>query len=254
MLRLIPDCMLASLRSIRVTKIRVMTANLKHIRSPALDIAYEESGPADGVPVILLHGFPYDPRCFDEVAARLLAAGCRTLVPYLRGYGPTKFLSAQTPRSGQQAAVGNDVKQFIDALGLKTAALAGFDWGGRAACIVAALWGERVRCLVSQNAYNIQDLSRAAEPLPPEQEHRYWYQYYFCTERGRAGLAKNRRALTRLLWRLWSPNWQFDEATFERTAQSFDNEDFVEVAVHSYRVRWGYAEPDPAFADIERAL
>src|SRR5947208_12156096 len=174
MLRLIPDCMLASLRSIRVTKIRVMTANLKHIRSPALDIAYEESGPADGIPVILLHGFPYDPRCYDEVVPLLAAAGCRALVPYLRGYGPTKFLSPDIPRSGQQAALGNDLKEFMGALGISRAALAGFDWGGRAVCIVAALWPERVRCLLTQNGYNIQDLSLAAEPLRPEQEFRYW--------------------------------------------------------------------------------
>jgi len=227
---------------------------IKHALTPTLDIAYEESGPADGLPVILLHGFPYDPRCFDEVVPRLAAAGCRALVPYLRGYGPTKFLSAQTPRSGQQATLANDLKEFMDALGLKSAALAGFDWGGRAACIVAALWGERVRCLVSQNGYNIQDLSAAAEPLPPEQEHRYWYQYYFNTERGRAGLTKNRCALARLLWRLWSPNWQFDEETFARTAKSFDNPDFVEVAVHSYRVRYGHAAPDPALEEIERQL
>jgi pimeloyl-ACP methyl ester carboxylesterase len=229
-------------------------AAIKHLRTSTLDIAYEESGPADGIPVILLHGFPYDPHCYDEVVRRLVADGCRTLVPYLRGYGPTKFLSADTPRSGQQAALGNDLKEFMDALGIERAGLAGFDWGGRAACIVAALWPQRVHCLVTQNGYNIQDLSRAAEPLPPEQEYRYWYQYYFNTERGRAGLTKNRRALCRLLWRLWSPNWQFDEATFERTAQSFDNADFVDVAIHSYRVRWGYAAGDPAVEDIERRL
>jgi pimeloyl-ACP methyl ester carboxylesterase len=227
---------------------------LNRVRTPTLEIAYEASGPEDGIPVILLHGFPYDPRCYDEVVARLVAAGCRTLVSYLRGYGPTRFLSAATPRSGQQAALGDDLKEFMDALGLKTAALAGYDWGGRAACIVAALWGERVRCLVSQNGYNIQDLSAVAEPLSPEQEYRYWYQYYFCTERGRSGLAKNRRALTRLLWRLWSPNWRFEDATFERTAKSFDNPDFVDVSIHSYRVRWGYAEGDPAMEDIERRL
>jgi pimeloyl-ACP methyl ester carboxylesterase len=229
-------------------------ANLKRVRSPTLEIAYEESGPPDGVPVILLHGFPYDPRSFDPVVPLLVAAGCRALVPYLRGYGPTKFLSGATPRSGQQAALGNDLREFMDALGLKSAALAGYDWGGRAACIVAALWPERAKCLVSQNGYNIQNISAAAEPLPPEQEYRYWYQYYFNTERGRAGLAKNRRALCRLLWRLWSPNWQFDEATFERTAQSFDNPDFVDVSVHSYRVRYRYAPEDPALEEIERRL
>src|SRR5436309_14102256 len=230
------------------------TVNLNCVRTPALEIAYEANGPVDGTPVILLHGFPYDPRSYDEVVPQLAAAGCRTLVPYLRGYGPTKFLSADTPRSGQQAALGNDLKEFMDALGLENAALAGYDWGGRAACIVAALWPERARCLVSQSGYNIQDIGAAAEPLPPEQEYRYWYQYYFNTERGRAGLAKNRRALARLLWRLWSPNWQFDEATFERTAQSFDNPDFVDVSVHSYRVRYGYAAGDPAVEDIERRL
>src|SRR5438270_8825841 len=231
-----------------------MTAGLKHIRTPVLDTGYEESGPADGTPVILLHGFPYDPRCFDEVVARLVAAGCRTLVPYLRGYGPTKFLASATPRSGQQAAFGNDLKEFMDALGLKTAALAGYDWGGRAACIVAALWPERARCLVSESGYNIQDIAASGAPLPPEQEYRYWYQYYFNTERGRAGLEKNRRALARLLWRLWSPNWRFDDATFERTAKSFDNPDFVDVAIQSYRHRYGYAPGDPALEAIEQRL
>ncbi len=230
------------------------SANLRRLRTPTLEIAYEESGHADGVPVILLHGFPYDPRCFDEVVQRLVAAGCRTLVPYLRGYGPTMFLSPETPRSGQQAALGNDLKEFMDALGLENAALAGYDWGGRAACIVAALWPERARCLVSESGYNIQDIAASSAPLPPEQEHRYWYQYYFCTERGRAGLEKNRRALARLLWRLWSPNWQFDEATFERTAQSFDNPDFVDVAIQSYRHRYGYAAGDPALEPIEQRL
>jgi len=224
------------------------------VRTPTLEIAYEESGPADGVPVILLHGFPYDPRSYDEVVPRLVAAGCRALVPYLRGFGPTRFLSVETPRSGQQAALGNDLKEFMDALGLENAALAGYDWGGRAACIVAALWPERARCLVSQSGYNIQDIGAAAEPLPPEQEYRYWYQYYFNTERGRAGLVKNRRALARLLWRLWSPNWRFDEASFERTAESFNNPDFIDVSIHSYRVRYRYAPEDPALEAIEQRL
>lgn len=230
------------------------SANLHHVSTPTLEIAYEEAGPADGIPVILLHGFPYDPRSYDDVVPRLVAAGCRTLVPYLRGYGPTKFLSAETPRSGQQAALGNDLREFMDALGLKNAALAGYDWGGRAACIVAALWPEHARCLVSESGYNIQDLAAAADPLPPEQEYRYWYQYYFNTERGRAGLEQNRRALARLLWRLWSPNWRFDDGTFECTAKSFDNPDFVDVSIHSYRVRYGYAPGDPALEAIEQRL
>ena len=229
-------------------------AILNHVRTPTLEVAYEEAGPADGTPVILLHGFPYDPRSYDEVVPRLVAAGCRTLVPYLRGYGPTRFLSAQTPRSGQQAAFGNDLKEFMDALGISSAALAGYDWGGRAACIVAALWPERARCLVSESGYNIQDIAASGAPLPPEQEYRYWYQYYFNTERGRAGLEQNRRALARLLWRLWSPNWRFDEPTFERTAKSFDNPDFVDVAIQSYRHRYGYAPGDPALDAIERRL
>src|SRR5260370_6884520 len=202
---------------------------LSRLRTPTLEIAYEESGPADGVAVVLLHGFPYDPRSYDDVVPRLVAAGCRTLVPYLRGYGPTRFLSAQTPRSGQQAAFGNDLKEFMDALGLKNAALAGYDWGGRAACIVAALWPERARCLVSESGYNIQDLSAAADPLPPEQEYRYWYQYYFHTERGRAGLAKNRRPLARLLWRPWAPNLPFDDAPVARTPPSLHTPHFVAV-------------------------
>src|SRR5437667_11060669 len=144
------------------------------VRTPVLEIGYEESGPRDGSPVLLLHGFPYDPRAYDDVVPPLTAAGCRTLVPYLRGYGPTKFLSAETPRSGQQAAFGNDLKELMHALGLKNAALAGYDWGGRAACIVAALWPERVRCLVSESGYNIQDIAASVAPLPPEQEYRYW--------------------------------------------------------------------------------
>ena len=224
------------------------------IEAGTLKVAYEEHGPAGGPPVILLHGFPYDPRGFDGVAPPLAADGCRVLVPYLRGYGPTRFLSAATPRSGEQAALGYDLLQFMDALGIERAALAGYDWGGRAACIVAALWPGRVRCLMSSTGYNIQNIATSGEPAPAEQEHRFWYQYYFHTERGRAGLAKNRRDICRLLWKLWSPEWQFDEATFEKTAASFDNPDFVEVVIQSYRHRYGYAPGDPALAGIEAKL
>src|SRR5215831_2101971 len=180
---------------------------LKRIRTDVLEIAYEEHGPGDGAPVILLHGFPYDVRAYDAVAPALAADGCRVLVPYLRGYGPTRFLSAATPRSGEQAALGHDLAELMDALGIPRAALAGYDWGGRAACIVAALWPERVRCLVSGNAYNIQNIATSAAPDDPEQESRFWYQYYFHTERGRAGLTQKRREFCRLIWRLWSPNW-----------------------------------------------
>jgi pimeloyl-ACP methyl ester carboxylesterase len=232
------------------------TANsmLKHARTATLDIAYEESGPQTGFPVLLMHGFPYDPRGYDAVVPPLTAAGYRTIVPYIRGYGPTSFLSASTPRSGQQAAIGRDLVELMDALGLPRAVLAGFDWGGRAACVVAALWPERVRGLVSATGYTIQDIAAANAPASPEQEHRFWYQYYFNTERGRAGLQKNRRELTKLLWQLWSPTWKFDDATFARTAQSFDNPDFVEIVIHSYRHRFGNAPGDPALESYERQL
>lgn len=226
----------------------------KRVRTDVLEIAYEEHGPAEGPAVILLHGFPYDVRAFDEVAPPLAAAGNRVLVPYLRGYGPTRFLSADTPRSGEQAALGHDLLQLMDALGIRRAALAGYDWGGRAACIVAALWPERVRCLVSCTGYNIQNIAVSGEPVPAAQEHRFWYQYYFHTERGRAGLTKNRRDVCRLLWNLWSPEWRFDEPTFEKSAVSFDNPDFVAVVIQSYRHRYGYAPGDPALLDIEARL
>ena len=223
---------------------------IKRIRTAALEIAYEESG--EGVPAILLHGFPYDPRAFDDMLP--LLKGCRVIVPYLRGYGPTRFLSGDTMRSGEQAALGNDLKEMMDALGVASAVLCGYDWGGRAACIVAALWPQRVRGLVTCGGYNMHDVAGSATPAPADQEHRYWYQYYFHTERGRAGLTQNRRGIARLLWKLWSPNWRFDDATFEASAVSFDNPDFVDVVIHSYRVRYGYAPGDPALASIERQL
>jgi pimeloyl-ACP methyl ester carboxylesterase len=229
-------------------------AMLKRVRTKTLEIAYEESGPATGIPVLLMHGFPYDPRAYDEVVPPLVAAGCRAIVPYLRGYGQTRFLSADTPRSGQQAALGNDLLELLDALAIPNAALVGYDWGGRAACVVAALWPERVRCLVTANGYNIQNIAESVKPRPPEQEYRAWYQYYFHTERGRAGLTANRKEIGKLLWRLWSPNWKFDDATYERTATSFDNPDFVEVVIHSYRHRFGYAPGDPALEAIEQRL
>ena len=226
---------------------------LKRIRTPVLEVGFEETGTADGTPVVLLHGFPYDVRAYDGVAARL-GARCRVLVPYLRGYGPTRFLSAETMRSGQQAALGADLLGFLDALGIDRAVVGGHDWGGRAACIVSALWPERVRGLVSANGYNIQAIARAAEPHEPEAEHRYWYQYYFHSERGRRGLDRNRKAFCRLLWRLWSPTWRFSAEEYERTAASFDSPDFVEVVIHSYRHRFGLVAGDPALEEIERRL
>ncbi len=227
---------------------------MKTIDTPALRIAYEDAGAPGGQPVLLLHGWPYDIRAFDGVVPALAQAGCRVIVPYLRGFGPTRFLSEATPRSGEQAALGTDALTLMDALALPSAVLAGYDWGGRAACVVAALWPERVRGLVSVGGYNIQDIARSVLPLDPEQERRYWYQYYFHTERGRAGLTANRRAFCRLLWRLWSPSWAFDNDTFEQTAASFDNPDFVDVTVQSYRHRFGYAPGDPALEPIERRL
>ena len=227
---------------------------MKTVRTAALEIAYEESGPVDGPPVILLHGFPDDVHAYDGVASPLAAARWRVLVPYLRGYGPTRFLDAKTPRSGQQAALGRDLADFMDALGLSRAVLAGYDWGGRAACIVAALWPERAVGLVTMGGYNIQNIIAAAKPASPAAEYRYWYQWYFHTERGRAGLAANRGPLCRLLWELWSPNYGFDDATYGQTAASFDNPDFVEVVIQSYRHRHGAAPGDPGLDAIEAQL
>jgi len=230
------------------------STTLKRSRTRTLDIAFEDSGPGDGIPVVLLHGFPYDPRAYDAGVASLVGAGCRAIVPYLRGFGPTRFLAADAPRTGQQAALGQDLLDLLDAIGLRQAILVGYDWGGRAACIVAALWPERVRGLVSIGGYNIQDIAGSVAPQPPEQEYRYWYQHYFQTERGRAGLQAHRRDFCRLLWRLWSPHWRFDDATYDRTAASFDNPDFVEVVIHSYRHRFGSAPGDPALEAIEQRL
>jgi pimeloyl-ACP methyl ester carboxylesterase len=227
---------------------------LKTVTAGVLEVAYQEAGPAEGTPIVLLHGFPYDVWAFGEVTPLLAAQGCRVIVPYLRGYGPTRFRSPATPRSGQQAALGHDLLQLLNALALPSAVLAGYDWGGRAACIVAALWPERARGLVSCGGYNIQDIAGSAVPQPPELEHRYWYQFYFHGERGRAGLAAHRRELGRLLWRLWSPSWTFDDATFERTAAAFENPDFVEVVIHSYRHRFGLVPGDPALEETERRL
>ncbi len=224
------------------------------LRTPVLEIAYQESGPGDGPPVILLHGWPSDVHDWDGIAPPLAAAGYRVLVPWLRGFGPTRFLDPRTPRSGQQGALGADLRDFMDALGIGQALLAGYDWGGRAACVVAALWPERVRGLVTVNGYNIQNIPFAFHPADAAQEHRYWYQWYFHTERGRAGLAKNRRDIARLLWRQWSPNWRFDDATFAATAASFDNPDFAEVTIQSYRHRYGNAPGDPRYDDLEQQL
>jgi pimeloyl-ACP methyl ester carboxylesterase len=228
--------------------------NIHYARTDVLDIAYQVNGSPAAPTAILLHGFPYDPHCYDEVAPRLVEHGYRVIVPYLRGYGPTRFLDAEALRSGQQAALGHDLLQLMNALGIERATLAGYDWGGRAACIVAALWPERVTGLVTADGYNIQNIAASVQPMNAETEHRYWYQYYFHTERGQSGLQSNRRDICKLLWKLWSPDWQFDQATFDRTAAAFDNPDFVDVVIHSYRHRFGYVAGDPSLADIERKL
>ena len=224
------------------------------VRTPLLEIGYEASGPPAGLPVILLHGFPDDVRAYDAVTPPLAAAGYRVLVPYLRGYGPTRFLDPAAPRMAQQAAIGQDLLDFMDALSIRGAALAGYDWGGRAACIAAILAPERVRALVTIGGYNVQDTLAPPRPAPALQERAFWYQWYFNTERGRLGLEQNRREICRLLWRDWSPSYQFDDATFERTAASFDNPDFVDVVIHSYRHRHGHAPGDPRFDEVERRL
>jgi pimeloyl-ACP methyl ester carboxylesterase len=225
-----------------------------HVRTSVLDIAYEQDGPAEALPVVLLHGYPYDPRAFDEVVPIITTAGHRTVVPYVRGYGGTRFLSPDTPRSGEQAAMGQDLLELLDALNIQQAVLAGFDWGARAACVVSALWPERVRALVTCAGYQVQDIAASEKPVEPEQERRFWYQYYFQTERGRRGLAQNRAELGRLLWQLWSPTWKFDEETYRRTAASFENNDFVDVVIHSYRHRMRNAPGDPRYAAIEARL
>jgi pimeloyl-ACP methyl ester carboxylesterase len=227
---------------------------LRHVDAGVLSIAYYEAGPADGPAVLLMHGFPYDVHAYVDVAPQLAAQGCRVIVPYLRGYGPTRFRDRTTPRSGEQAAMGADLMALVDALGIKRAVFAGYDWGGRAACVGAALWPERCIGLVSVNSYNIQDIAKAMVPARPDREAPLWYQYYFQLERGRAGLAANRRAIGKLLWQQWSPGWQFDDACFERTAAAHDNPDYVDVVIHSYRHRFGLAEGDPRYAELQRKL
>ncbi|WP_409411214.1 alpha/beta fold hydrolase [Bradyrhizobium sp. AUGA SZCCT0169] len=227
---------------------------MRSIDAGVLKIAYYEAGPADGPVVMLMHGFPYDIHTYVDVAPQLAAEGCRVIVPYLRGYGPTRFRDKATRRSGEQAALGADLMALMDALGIKRAVFAGYDWGGRAACIGAALWPERCIGLVSVNGYNIQDIANAMVPARPDREVALWYQYYFQLERGRAGLAADRRGIAKLLWQQWSPNWQFDDACFERTAIAHDNPDYVEVVIHSYRHRYGLAEGDPQYADLQRRL
>ncbi|OCC05897.1 alpha/beta hydrolase [Labrys sp. WJW] len=229
-------------------------AALKQVKAGVLDVGYAEAGPADGAPMLLLHGWPYDIHSYVDVAPILAAAGYRVIVPYLRGYGSTRFLSADTPRNGQQAALGSDVIAFMDALKIEKAVIGGYDWGARTADIVAALWPERCKALVSVSGYLIgsQELNKA--PLPPKAELQWWYQYYFATDRGEAGYAKYTHDFARLIWELASPQWKFDDATFARSAQAFDNPDHVAVSIHNYRWRLGLAQGEAKYDALEKKL
>ncbi|WP_151477411.1 alpha/beta fold hydrolase [Streptomyces albicerus] len=224
-------------------------APLQHVRTDALDVAYYETGPRDGDTVLLLHGFPYDIHSYVDVAPLLAEVGFRVIVPYLRGHGPTRFLSDATPRAGQQASLGADVIALMDALGIESAYLAGYDWGGRAACIAAAVWPERCLGLVSVNSYLIQDIAAAMNPIAPPLEAGFWYFYYFLTERGRAGLAANAKEIARVIWTRNSPKWHFGDEVLDRAAEAFQNPDYVEIVIHSYRHRLGFA---PGFSEYEK--
>jgi pimeloyl-ACP methyl ester carboxylesterase len=227
---------------------------LKQIEAGTLNVGYAESGPASGPPVLLLHGWPYDIHSFDEVAPILAAAGFRVIVPYLRGYGTTRFLSSETPRNGQQSAVAVDAIALMDALKIDKAVLGGFDWGARTADIVAALWPERCNGLVSVSGYLIGSQAAGKAPLPPQAELQWWYQFYFATDRGQAGYEKYRRDFSKLIWRLASPKWNFDDATFDRTAAAFDNPDHVAIVIHNYRWRLGLAEGEAKYDPLEEQL
>ena len=244
------------MRRAAVVAARAFTSSLslERIRTSILEIAFRDEGASDGWPVVLSHGFPYDVHAFDEVAPILARAGARVIVPYLRGFGPTCFRSDATIRSGQQAALGRDLIDLLDALAIERAILAGYDWGGLASCVASALWPERAAGLVSLAGYDVIDVARLGHAYPPALEHVLWYQHLFQIERGRECLAHHRHDLCRMLWEQWSPGWRFDDAMFARTAASFDNPDFVDVVVHSYRFAFGLAAGDPALAPLEARL
>jgi pimeloyl-ACP methyl ester carboxylesterase len=229
-------------------------ASLKKIDAGLLNVTYAEAGPSDGRPVVLLHGWPYDIYSFVDVAPPLASAGYRVIVPYLRGYGPTRFLSDKSIRNGQQSVLAIDIIALMDALNIKTAIIAGFDWGARTADIIAALWPERCKALVSVSGYLIGSRESGKIPLPPKAELQWWYQYYFATERGRAGYEKYRHDFAKLIWAIASPKWNFDDATFDRTAASFDNPDHVSIVIHNYRWRLGLAEGETKYDELEKRL
>ena len=228
--------------------------SLKQIDAGVLNVGYAEAGPTDGPAVILLHGWPYDIHSFLDVSPLLAEAGYRAIVPYLRGYGTTRFLSSETLRNGQQSVLALDIKALMDALGIEKAIVAGFDWGARTANVIAALWPERCKALVSVSGYLIGSPEANEMPLPPKAELQWWYQYYFATERGRAGYDKYRHTFAKLIWQIASPKWDFDDAAFDRSAVSFDNPDHVDIVIHNYRWRLGLAEGDPQYDDLEKRL
>ena len=231
-----------------------MIADLKQIKAGDLNVSYFESGPIDGVPIILLHGFPYDIHSYLEVTPVLSHARCRVIVPYLRGYGKTSFLAKKTLRSGQQGALGYDLLNLMNSIKIDKAILAGYDWGGRAACVVAALYPERCLGLISCNGYNIQDIKNSSKPSNPNTEQKLWYQYFFHSERGRLGLINMRHDFIKYLWQTWSPSWDFNDEIYGLSKSSFDNSDFVDVVVHSYKHRFGIVAGDPKFDLIEKDL
>ena len=227
---------------------------LKQIDAGTLNVGYAEAGPANGAPVILLHGWPYDIHSFVDVAPTLAAAGYRVIVPYVRGYGTTRFLASDTPRNGQQSVVAVDVINLMDALKIDKAIIGGFDWGARSANIVAALWPERCKAMVSVSGYLIGNQASGKMPLPPAAELQWWYQFYFATDRGRDGYDKNRHDFSKLIWKLASPKWNFDDATFDRSAAAFDNPDHVAIVIHNYRWRLGLAQGEAKYDDLEKKL
>ena len=229
-------------------------SSLKQIDAGLLNVGYVDEGPVAGPAVVLLHGWPYDIHSFVDVAPVLVSAGCRVIVPYLRGYGTTRFLSSGTIRNGQQSVVAADIIDLMNALNIEQATLAGFDWGARTADIIAALWPERCKGLVSVSGYLIGNQEAGKAPLPPGAELQWWYQFYFATERGRAGYEKYRHDFAKLIWQLASPKWKFDDATFDRSAASFDNPDHVSIVIHNYRWRLGLAEGEPKYDDLEKRL
>lgn len=229
-------------------------SDIRQIRAGTLDVGYVDVGPANGPVAVLLHGWPYDIHAFADVAPRLTAAGYRVIIPYLRGYGSTRFLSSDTPRSGQQAAIAVDIIALMDALKIERAVIAGFDWGARTADIMAALWPERCVALVSVSGYLIGSQEGNRKPLPPQAEFQWWYQFYFATERGAAGYAANRDGFNKLIWQLASPQWKFDDATYQRSARSFDNPDHVEIVIHNYRWRLALAEGEAQYDELEKRL